>query len=118
MHLPVNIGCAEKDSCGIFKVQKVLNLLTQKKLFMILWGKVMQTERQKINDGLLLQAQRTWPTLSWVVKKQVTVALSSSEAEYQGMAAAVQEALYLKRPLEDFDIQQKHPIAIGEDNKN
>ena len=27
--------------------------------------------------------------LSWVVKKQATDALSSSEAEYQGMAAAV-----------------------------
>ena len=32
------------------------------------------------------------PALSWGVKKQATVALSSSEAEYQGMAAAVQEA--------------------------
>ena len=33
------------------------------------------------------------------------------------MAAAVQEALYLKHFLEDFGIQQKHPIAIGEDNQ-
>ena len=54
--------------------------------------------------------------LSCGVKKQATVALSSSEAEYQGMAAADQEALYLKQLLEDFGIQQKHPIAIGEDN--
>ena len=56
--------------------------------------------------------------LSWGVKKQATVALSSSEAEYQGMAAAVQEAFYLKQLLEDFGIQQKRPIAIGEDNQN
>ena len=56
--------------------------------------------------------------LSWGVKKQATVALSSSEAEYQGMAAAVQEALYLKQLLEDFGIQQKRPIAIGEDNQS
>ena len=34
------------------------------------------------------------------------------------MAAAVQEALYLKQFLEDFGIQQKHPIAIGEDNQS
>ena len=33
------------------------------------------------------------------------------------MAAAVQEALHLKQFLEDFGIQQKHPIAIGEDNQ-
>ena len=56
--------------------------------------------------------------LSWGVKKQAAVALSSSEAEYQGMAAAVQEALYLKQLLEDFGIQQKHPIAVGEDNQS
>ena len=34
------------------------------------------------------------------------------------MAAAVQEALYLKQLPEDFGIQQKHPIAIGEDNQS
>ena len=56
--------------------------------------------------------------LSWGVKKLATVALSSSEAEYQGMAAAVQEALHLKQLLEDFGIQQKRPIAIGEDNQS
>ena len=56
--------------------------------------------------------------LSWGVKKRATVALSSSEAEYQGMAAAVQEALYLKQLLEDFGIQRKRPIAIVEDNQS
>ena len=34
------------------------------------------------------------------------------------MAAAVQEALHLKPLLEDFGIQQKHTIAIGEDNQS
>ena len=34
------------------------------------------------------------------------------------MAAAVQEAFYLKQLLEDFGIQQKRPIAIGEDNQS
>ena len=56
--------------------------------------------------------------LSWGVKKKATVALSSSEAEYQAMAAAVQEALYLKQLLQVLGIQQKHPIAIGEDNQS
>ena len=56
--------------------------------------------------------------LSWGVKKQATVALSSLEAEYQGLAAAVQETLYLKQLLEDFGIHHKHPIAIGEDNQS
>ena len=34
------------------------------------------------------------------------------------MAVAVQEALYPKQLLEDFGIQQKRPIAIGEDNQS
>ena len=34
------------------------------------------------------------------------------------MAAVFQEALYLKQLLELFGIQQKHPIAIVEDNQS
>ena len=56
--------------------------------------------------------------LSWGVRKQAAVALSSSEAEYQGMAAAVHEVLFLNQLLENFGIQQKRPIAIGEDNQS
>ena len=56
--------------------------------------------------------------LSWGVKKQATVALSSSEAKFQCIAAVVQILLYLKQLLEDFGIHQKHPIAIGVDDQN
>ena len=56
--------------------------------------------------------------LSWGDKKQATVAILSSEAEYQGMAAAVKEELYLKQLLEEFGILAKHPISIGEDDQN
>ena len=34
------------------------------------------------------------------------------------MAARVQEILQLKQLLEDFSIQQKHPIAIGKENQS
>ena len=56
------------------------------------------------------------PALSWGVMKQATVALSSLEAEYQGMGAVVREALYWRQLLEDLGIQPKHPVAVGEDN--
>ena len=56
--------------------------------------------------------------LSLGVKKQAIFPRSSSEAEYQGMAAAAQETFYLKQLLEDIGIQQKHPVAIGEDNQS
>ena len=72
---------------------------------------------RKSTTGYYFKLNRRGAALSWGVKKQATVALSSSEAEYQGMVAAVQEALYLKQLLEDLGIQQKRPIAIGEDNQ-
>ena len=73
---------------------------------------------RKSTTGYYFKLNGRGAALSWGVKKQATVAFSSSEAEYQGMAAAVQEALYLKQLLEDFGIQQKRPIAIGEDNQS
>ena len=73
---------------------------------------------RKSTTGYYFKLNGRGAALSWGVKRQDAVALSSSEAEYQGMAAAVQEALYLKHLLEDFGIQQKHPIAIGEENQS
>ena len=73
---------------------------------------------RKSTTGYYFKLNGRGAALSWGVKKQATVALSSSEAEYQGLAAAVQEALYLKQLLEDFGIQQKRPIAIGGDNQS
>ena len=73
---------------------------------------------RKSTEGYHFKFNGRGAALSWGVKKQATVALSSSEAEYQGMAAAVQEASYLKQLLEDFGIQPKHPIAIGDDNQS
>ena len=66
---------------------------------------------RKSTTGYYFKLNGRGAALSWGVKKQATIALSSSEAEYQGMEAAVQEALYLKQLLEDFGIQQKIPIA-------
>ena len=80
------------------------------------WSEVVSD--RKATTGYYFKLNGRGAALSWGVKKQATVALSSSEAEYQGMAAAVQEALYLKQLLEVFDIQQKRPIAIGEDNQS
>ena len=63
---------------------------------------------RKSTTGYYFKLNGRGAALSWGVTKQATVALSSLEAEYQGMAAAVLEALYLKQ----------HPIAIGEDNQS
>ena len=72
---------------------------------------------KKSTTGYYFKLNGCGAALRWDVKKQAAVAFSSSEAEYQGMAVAVQEVLYLKKLVQDFGIQQKHPIAIGEDNQ-
>lgn len=43
--------------------------------------------------------------ISWNSKRQPTVAASTTEAEYMAAAAAAKEALWLKRLLQDFDVQ-------------
>ena len=53
--------------------------------------------------------------LSWQTKKQQTVALSSWEVEYQGLADAVQEATFLRSLLCERGYQQIQATTIGED---
>ena len=56
--------------------------------------------------------------VSWQTKKQQTVALSSCEAEYQGLAGAVQEAIFLRSLLCEMGYEQTQPTIIGEDNQS
>lgn len=57
-------------------------------------------------------------TISWCSKKQNCVALSSTEAEYVALCAAVTEACWLKNLLFDFNISDICPIKIYEDNQS
>ena len=47
-------------------------------------------------------------TVAWASKKQATVALSTAEAEYMAMAAAVTEAKWLRTLLTDIGIPSPH----------
>ena len=54
--------------------------------------------------------------ISWESKRQQSVALSSSEAEYMALSAAAQEAIALRALCSEFDISTSQPIKIWEDN--
>jgi hypothetical protein len=54
--------------------------------------------------------------IAWSSKKQPTVALSSTEAEYRGAAVATCEAVWLKRLLKDLHVEVSDPIVIYSDN--
>jgi hypothetical protein len=55
--------------------------------------------------------------ISWRSKKQATVALSSTEAEYMALTAATKEAIWLRHLLKDLGYEQEGPTTIHEDNQ-
>lgn len=56
--------------------------------------------------------------VSWSSKKQQTVALSSTEAEYIAATGATCQAIWLRRVLEDLGLKQEAPTVIYCDNKS
>lgn len=54
--------------------------------------------------------------ISWTVKKQTTVARSSTESEYRALAALTADVIWLRRLLTDFGITQTAPTDIYCDN--
>ncbi|XP_020703446.1 uncharacterized protein LOC110114788 [Dendrobium catenatum] len=54
--------------------------------------------------------------ISWTVKKQHTVARSSTESEYCALAALTTDIIWLCRLLSEFGIPQNYPIDIFCDN--
>ena len=58
------------------------------------------------------------PLVGIAKKKQKTVALSSCEAEHEGICATVQEAIFLRQLLPDLFITHVKASPIIEDNQN
>jgi len=54
--------------------------------------------------------------ITWRSKKQTTVALSSTEAEYVALSEAGQEACWLRNLYEELGQKQKYPTLIKGDN--
>lgn len=58
--------------------------------------------------------------ISWEAKKQPTVALSSTEAEYMALTSAAKEAMFIKNVLTELGLQaifKGEPLEIKCDNK-
>ena len=55
--------------------------------------------------------------VSWASKKQTSVALSSTEAEYVAACLATQEAVWLRSLLADLNFVQEEPTVVQEDNQ-
>lgn len=55
--------------------------------------------------------------IDWFSKRQLVVALSTTEAKYVALSAATQEAVWLKRLLSDIKATPQMPVVIKEDNQ-
>ena len=77
------------------------------------WGSDKDTRRSTTGYIFMLSGG----SISWTSKLQPTVALSSTEAEYTVVSAAVQEAVFLRRLLGDLGFAQGDPTTIFEDNQ-
>jgi hypothetical protein len=56
--------------------------------------------------------------ISWASKKQTSVALSSTEAEYMALTQACKEAIWIKRYLMELGVQREGPLVIRADNQS
>ena len=74
------------------------------------------TEDRRSITGYCFSLTKTGPLISWKLKKQRTVALSSCEAEYIALAATVQEVLHLVQLLGNV-VEVCSPVEIYEDNQ-
>ena len=50
--------------------------------------------------------------MSWLSKKQATVALSTAEAEYVALSQAAQEGIGLRRLLSDLGMKAKSTVIL------
>ena len=66
------------------------------------WGGDLDERKSTSGYAFLLSKG----AISWSSKKQTCIALSTMEAEFVACSAAVQEAVWLKRFLEDLDVSK------------
>ncbi|CAH2207849.1 jg3075, partial [Pararge aegeria aegeria] len=78
------------------------------------WGG-NDTKDRKSTTGYLFKLFEQC-TITWSTKKQMSVAASSTEAEYMALFEAVREALWLKSLAASININIVNPIIIYEDN--
>ena len=74
-------------------------------------------EDRRSTTGYCFSLTKQGPAISWKSKKQPTVALSTCEAEYIGLAATTQESMYLTQLLNGMDNKIYSCTEIHGDNQ-
>ena len=79
------------------------------------WAADITTRRSTTGYCVKLSSQSG--LIAWKTRKQQTVALSTCEAEYMSLAAAMKECLYLEQFLRDLDKSTYNQTTVYEDNQ-
>ena len=77
------------------------------------WAGDLDTRRS--TSGYVFQIEGS--TVSWHSKRQTCVSKSTTEAEYVALSLAAQEAVWLRKLMNDIGLTQKTPSIIYEDNQ-
>ena len=77
------------------------------------WGACIEDRRSYTGFAFILGGG----PVSWEAKKQRTVALSSTEAEYMALTEATKEAIHLKGFLEELGVRRDSSVVIFNDNQ-
>lgn len=78
------------------------------------WGGSDMTDRKSTTGYVFKLFEQC--TITWSTKRQMSVAASSTEAEYMALYEAVREALWLKALAASINMNIVDPIIIYEDN--
>ncbi|XP_055605684.1 uncharacterized protein LOC129753859 [Uranotaenia lowii] len=78
------------------------------------WGSDL--DDRKSTSGSVFQVFGN--TVLWTSRKQPTVSLSSTEAEYISLSQAACDAIWLRNILAEFGIKNIAPITVHEDNQS
>jgi hypothetical protein len=78
------------------------------------WG---ASEDRRSITGYCYQLNSNGPIISWKSKKQNVVALSSCEAEYMALTAAMQEANFLRQLFADMQDCTRESVTLFADNQ-
>ena len=121
--------CASPDESHLAAAKRVLGYLKGTKQYGIKYRKTDNAaiteysdanwagdldDRQSTSGNVFMMANGP---ISWLSKKQATVALSTEESEYIALSQATEEAIWLRRLLQDIGMEIWDPILINEDNQ-
>ena len=73
-------------------------------------------EDRKSSSGYLFQM--AGGPVSWRSRKQDSVALSTSEAEYIALSSAAQETVWIRRLITELGMEPEGPTTLMEDNQS